>query len=374
MKKQSSRARAQESKPPVRHQLEHEVPTVIHDPEQDMTALARWVNHAMLEPGRYLGWPVAIIVGLILLLVVFRLTRGTSATESDLWTKLYSAQTPAEQVEIARKEPKTPATAWAKLQAATEFLRRAMGEMPEGRDEALQSSKKALELFEEVGRDAEHDSPPARIAALGKGRALELRNELSRAIEQYRLVAKEWPESPEAAEARGYAEALQDPGAAAFYKELYAYVPPKMDLPPLGTGTLTSPGSPSTGGTTPVIAPPGNSVLSPGIDAIPEIREVLAPRLPAKDAASKTAPMPGAAAPKTDAPKAPAETVAPKGPENKVAPAAPKAETPKPAVENKPAAPAPAPKATENKPAGGSEKKDLPPEVFAPKSDQSRPK
>ena len=42
MKKQSRRARATSAPPiPVRHQFDHVVPTVIHHPEEKMTALAR---------------------------------------------------------------------------------------------------------------------------------------------------------------------------------------------------------------------------------------------------------------------------------------------------------------------------------------------
>ena len=68
-----------------------------------------------------------------------------------------------------------------------------------------------------------------------------MRNELPKAIEQYQSVAKDWPGTPEADEARRFAEALKDPQAAAFYKELYAYSPTKMTLPPDGTETLPSP-------------------------------------------------------------------------------------------------------------------------------------
>ena len=42
MKKQMPPARPKVAPPiPVRHQLEHEVPTVIHHPEENMTALGR---------------------------------------------------------------------------------------------------------------------------------------------------------------------------------------------------------------------------------------------------------------------------------------------------------------------------------------------
>ena len=94
MKKQSSRARAQ-STPIVRHQLEHPVPTVIHDPEEKMTALGRLAHHAMLEPRRYLGWPLAIIGGLIVAAIAWRMANNVTSNESEVWTKLEAARTPS---------------------------------------------------------------------------------------------------------------------------------------------------------------------------------------------------------------------------------------------------------------------------------------
>src|SRR5262249_34126197 len=94
---------------------------------------------------------------------------------------------------------------------------------------------------------------------------------LPKAIEQYQLVAKEWPNTPEADEANRYAEALKAPEAAAFYKELYAYSPTKVTLPPGGTetfppngsGPATAPGANApSGASMPSDTPPD---LSPGL-------------------------------------------------------------------------------------------------------------
>lgn len=316
MKKQSSRARAQ-STPPVRHQLEHEVPTVIHNPEEDMTALARWAHHAMLEPGRYLGWPLAIIGVVAVVGLAWSFATGRASGEAEIWRKLEAARTPAEWVDIAKKDPKSPASTWAMLQAATDYLKQALGELPKERDAALTASKKALELFDEVGRDAPHDSPQARVAALGKARALEVRNELPKAIDQYQLVAKEWPDSPEAEEARHYAEALKDPEAASFYKELYAYKPTEVTLPPEGTVNLPIP---APGASSPASKPSEQPpTLSPGLGAIPGIREVIEPKPAAAPAPAPTA-LPRAEKPAAtpDAKKElPADVFTPKAEESK---------------------------------------------------------
>jgi tetratricopeptide (TPR) repeat protein len=275
MKKQSARARAQ-STPTVRHQLDHAVPTVIHNPEEKMTALGRFAHHAMQEPGRYIGQPALIIGVLLVAAVVWKLATGGAPSTSEAWSKLETAKTPADRVEIAKADPKSPVSTWALLQAATEYFNQALADLPNNRDVALPTSKKALDLFDQVVREAPHDSPQARVASLGKARVLEMRNELPKAIEQYELVAKEWPNTPEADEAKRYAEAIKSPEAAAFYKELYAYSPTTVTLPPMGTETFPAVGpgsSAGTAGSPPSSTPPP---LSPG-PGIPGIREVVEP-------------------------------------------------------------------------------------------------
>ncbi len=240
MKKQSRRARTQSAPPPVRHQLEHVVPTVIHDPEAEMTALGRLTSHAIKDPGHYLRWPLTIITILALGFVVWKLATSGRSTAGDVWLKLESAKTSEDRVNLAKEYPNTPASTWALLQAAKDYYNLALSDLPQNRDVAMPTAKKALDLFDQVVTEAPHDSPQARAAAFGKARTLELRNDLPKAIEQYQLVVKEWPGTPEADEAKRFETALRDPEAEAFYKDFQAYSPTKMTLPPLGTESLPS--------------------------------------------------------------------------------------------------------------------------------------
>jgi hypothetical protein len=228
----------------VRHQLEHVVPTVIHNPEEEMTALGRLTTHAIKEPKRYLAWPVTIIACVIVGALVWKLATGGRSPTSDVWAKLESAKSADDRVNLAKEYPKSPAATWALLQAATEYYNLALSDLPATRDVSLQSSKKALDHFDQVVQEAPHDSPQARAAAMGKARVLEMRirtpDDLTKALEQYQRVATDWPGTAEADDARRFAEALKDPQAAAFYKDLYAFSPTKMTLPPFGTETLPS--------------------------------------------------------------------------------------------------------------------------------------
>src|SRR5262245_21795490 len=177
---------------PTRHQLDHVVPTVIHDPEEKLTALGRLTRHAMQEPRKYLGWPVALLAGMFIAVAIWNLATGGRSTASEAWSKLEAAKTPAERVELASSYSDSPAATWALLQAATEFYNQALADLPHNRDVALPTAKKALDAFDEVQRKALAGSAQARAAALGKARTLELRNDLAKAIEQYVFVAKAW--------------------------------------------------------------------------------------------------------------------------------------------------------------------------------------
>ncbi len=362
MKKQSSRAKAR-SVPPVRHQLEHAVPTVIHNPEENMTALGRVASHAIKEPRRYLGWPAVAAGVTLLVVIVWRLTSGGSSVDSTAWSRLELAMTPTDRLAVAKADPGSPAAHWALLQVASKYCDDAMLDLPNNQDVSRQTSRKALDLYDQIIREAPHDSSPARLAALGRARVLEMRNDLPDAIKQYEKVAKDWPDSPEAAEAKRYAEALKDPQAANFYKELYAFRPTTVTLPPEGTTTQTFPSTgvnPDKVVSPPSLAPtPGKSVLTPDMP-IPGVREVVVP--------SSTFPV----KPETPETKTPAAT------EPKPAPA--KTENPKPAASSSPAAKSEAPKAEAPKPAppkaeapkpapaADQKKKELPADVFAPES------
>jgi hypothetical protein len=224
-----------------RHHVEHVVPTVIHDPEEKMPALARWVRHTMANPTRFWGL-IALVVLTVTGLAIYSNGPYLGGSSSDAaWVRLETARTPAERVEIAQEYPNTQARQWALLQAATEYYNQGFNDLPSNRDAALPALKKALDQFEEVAREAPEDSPQACAAALGVARTYEARNELDKAIKQYEKVASTWKGTPEAVEAQRYAQALRQPENVAFYKELYAFKPVEAILPPMGQGAVTLP-------------------------------------------------------------------------------------------------------------------------------------
>jgi hypothetical protein len=330
MKNETSRSASQPKPLPARHQFDHEVPTHIHDPEEEMMLLARWFHRALQHPTRFWGTIAAVVVGVLGIVLVSNLFVSSGSGRAGLWSKLELAKSPAERLQVADDNPNSPVATWARLEAATEYYNQGFADLPNNRDTALPNLKKALDQFDLVAKDAPADSPQARAAALGKARTLEARNEIPKAIEQYRAVEKKWPGSPEAGQAKQLADALEKPEAAAFYKDLYAYSPTKVTLPPLGTDKfnlpiLPSPGSGGLGAemnpgsllpSIPLLPPPPPSPLSKEAPAA----------APAKSAppAATTPASPADGLP--DAPFSPSTTIPSPKPET------PKAEAPRPAT------------------------------------------
>jgi tetratricopeptide (TPR) repeat protein len=240
----------------ARHQFDHAVPTVIHNPEQDLNTLARWFKHALENPARFWGI-VAVLVVLVVGGAFFSNGLSLGGAESDeAWTRLETAETPNKRVEIAEEYPNTQASRWALLQAASEFYRRGFFDLPNNRDVAGPTLKRALELFERVERDPAADAVQARTAAFGIARTLEAQNKLDKAIEQYHKVAKNWPGTDEAAQADSLARELAKPESETFYKELYAYTRPEFTLPPLGDMKLPINHPPMDGSLPSMLLPP----------------------------------------------------------------------------------------------------------------------
>ena len=226
---------------PSRHQLDHVVPTVIHDPEEKMPALARWLRHTMANPLKFWSLVAALVIVVTGLAIASNgLSLGRSASNA-AWLRIEAAKTPSERVEIAHEYPKTQAEQWALLQAATLFYTQGFVDLPANKDAAIPALKKALALFDEVAREAPQESPQARAAALGRARTLEALNLLDKAIAQYEKIASTWKGSTEAADAQRLAEALRRPENIEFYKELYAFKPVEATLPPMSQGGMTLP-------------------------------------------------------------------------------------------------------------------------------------
>jgi hypothetical protein len=216
----------EETRPAIKHEFEHETPTVIHNPEEDLTILAKWLRRGMAQGPRFWVLVAGIVVVAALLTTLANGLSAGRATNNRAWTELALATTPGQKVEIADEFPNSEVARAARLQAATNFFSDAVRGLPADREKAGPELKRALDLFQQIAKDAPKDSPEALAAAFGAARTLEARNELTEAIAQYKVVASGWPGTPEAKQSEKLVTQLQDPEIIAFYKELYNYKAP----------------------------------------------------------------------------------------------------------------------------------------------------
>lgn len=265
---------------PVRHQYEHAEPTVIqHDPEEDMMFLARWARRAQENPVKFWTWAGVAVAAILGVVILNHYISSRTQSGAEVWTRFDAAKNADDLIQVADDFPDAPGAAWARLQAATRLFATGVEDLPKNRDAALENLKKAIDQFEKVEAAAPKDSTLAVTAALGKARALEARNELPKAVAEYKRLAETWPDAPEAAEAKEMAAALQKPDAAAFYKELYAFTPTQVTLPPLGAETLDfpfptdSPAAPGDGDDAPLLVPPPPPTPAPTDAEAPKAEE-----------------------------------------------------------------------------------------------------
>ncbi len=301
------------------HQLEHAEPTVIHHPEEDMTVLARWLRHGMEQGPRFWLLLGGVVLALVVVAVVSSGVVAGRSSDTQAWVELTEAKSAEDRIKIADAYPEAPVSYWARLEAAYEEYNNGLADLttPGKKESAGPRLKRALELFRQVAKEAPKDSSQSLGAAYGVARTLEARNELPEAIEQYRLVASTFPNTPEAKQALAMAKALEDPENVMFYKELYAYKAPANPSPNLGLGSSSILDLPaSIPGLTPgvgkAIGPAGNSFLPnfpapAGLDAPPSTgpAPVLEPsktETPAAKPAEASKPAP---APKSELPENP---------------------------------------------------------------------
>src|SRR5277367_1730103 len=120
MKKQSLRRRSAPAAPiPVRHQFDHEVPTVIHHPEEKMTALARLTRRILLDPRKYATWALGFAAVVAAIVLVANWTSASRTKTSEVWLKLDATKNfkPEDLAAAAREYPGTESSEWVLMLA-----------------------------------------------------------------------------------------------------------------------------------------------------------------------------------------------------------------------------------------------------------------
>jgi hypothetical protein len=248
---------------------EHAAPDLHHHPEEDETALARWLRQAMGQGAKFWLGLFGVLALIFALWGASTLRVGAKSQASESWRELILSGTP-ESLEAASRAPSGPAAGWILLRAGESAFNEGLRDIASNREAGLEHLKTAFGRFREAYEKAGAQAPEKPLAALGMARTLEARGELDEAVSQYELVAKTWPNTPWATQAKDQAEILKQPASRAFYKELAEFKPAPMTLPPGGSAGLGSfPGLPGLPG-----LPAGMSDLpAPGgaVDDLPPL-------------------------------------------------------------------------------------------------------
>ncbi len=134
-----------------------------------MTALGRLTHHVLQDPRKYSTWALTVALGVLAVVVVRNFASGGRSQSSEAWAKLESAKKAEQRVDVAKEYPNSPVSTWALLQAATEYYNLALADLPNNRDVALPLFKKALDLFDQVAREAPERFVPGPRRRSGQG-------------------------------------------------------------------------------------------------------------------------------------------------------------------------------------------------------------
>lgn len=238
--------------------LEEHAPPVIHEPDQDQTALYRWMRQT-LERGPMIWVAAAVAIVVVCLAWIFLVGSGSSnrSATARAWSEMILAKNNEDQIKVGESAAAAdpgPAGGWALLRSAELQYAEALSDLPGNRDAALPLLGKARDLFRQASQRAGTEAGLRALADMGVARVLEARGELGEAVQEYKRIAESFPGTDEGRRAKALAEELAKPEAIAFYQKFSNFKPPRpglpagpgeMFLPPGGSSSFPLPGLPA---------------------------------------------------------------------------------------------------------------------------------
>ena len=189
--------------------------------------LAHWIE--VLKPYSRAG--LALVIALIVVVCAWGyLSAQNSRRMAEGWNEYFEAPTSRDPIgrltEISEQYTGTMVGEWSRLTLADIQLEqgtnRLFVEKKDARDELRQSAEK----FEAILIES-RDPTLLQRATFGLARAHEAQGLLEKAREEYRSIAKHWPNSPYAAAADARASDLDQPTTKSFYDWFAKYEPPR---------------------------------------------------------------------------------------------------------------------------------------------------
>ncbi len=213
--------------------------------ELDSNQLAVWLSRVITQYGTALKIGGAVLGVLALAYLIFQLMAATERHRlAKSWEEYLVATGPEDYEKIINEYKGYRVELWAMLDLADTYYSEALGSFTYRRDEALTRIKQALELYQRAAREAERFPDIAQQvksrALLGAAQCHESLGQRDKALELYRRLAEEFPNTWVAERAQQKIDQLSSPGAADFYAQLnkLQLAAPKADsseslLPPV---------------------------------------------------------------------------------------------------------------------------------------------
>ena len=301
--------------------------------------LTTWSERIEPHTNKILAGLLAITVGVVLVMV---LRRAGSANTAKVWTEFYECRTAADYETFVDDFPASPATSWARVEAARQRMIDGYRLSLTNRSDSVKALKKAQEHYRAA---LQGDAPPEirerALAGLAMSDEALCDGDTKPVIEAYKKLLQEFPETYYKKWAEHRIELLGKPETGEFYAWYAKQDPKPTDRPAPQDGRPIIPGIPG-GGNLPKLDDIFNSDLMKDLKE-PAKPDASKPDASKSEATKGDAPKPGeepkADAPKADAPKTEGDKPAsapelPKPEKTEASPAEP------PKGEEKPAAPA----------------------------------
>lgn len=186
--------------------------------------LASWLAEKYVDVRPYLTAAVAGVAVLALAWAGWSWYSKSAATaQAETWNRFYKAvsessandDTPLR--DFIRDFPKDPAGLAAQQRLAIILMSKGANSQLVGRDASRAAYQEAIENFAQV-RTATDDVSLKRFATLQIAIAHESRYDLDKALEEYRSIVKQWPNSAEAERAAVRIEELSNQATKDFYE------------------------------------------------------------------------------------------------------------------------------------------------------------
>lgn len=188
--------------------------------EADKTELEKWLTAGLTKIEPYSNQILMGFIGIaVVLIAVIVWSRSTGTARSAEWDQFVANDAPEDYLAQAEKNPNSPVSDWALLQAGRLFLGEGMQMALTNREASDKRLEQAIAAFEKLIQrpNAPDDAREQALYGLASAQEVLHGNEPSKALETYKKLISEFPESQFASWVERRIAELENPSTQEFY-------------------------------------------------------------------------------------------------------------------------------------------------------------